>query len=572
MKLSKRMKLYAAGMVLIPVIVINILLLQYANTLVWPYLWPRPGIHIIVAIFIVLFWLPELTKGVWQFRIVGMLMIFIGQCYVVHSILVMFAAPSIIAVIHVIGITGTFLTMTLGFINQLRPRSNYQSPPLPDELPYVAAVIPTYGEPVDILENTVQSLKGLDYPAERLLIMISDDGHRPEVQAMADRQGISYNFGARKDAKAGNLNSAIQYLKTNWPQAELILTQDADEIIDRSYLQKIVGYFTNPRIGFVQTPKDALAPKGDPFGVRDRVFYDVIQSGRNGTGAAFSCGSGVLWRIAAIESIGGFVTWNVVEDLTTSFYLHAKGWRSEYHNEILSMGLAPDDIPSLLKQRGTWAVDTWRLFLFRNPLTVPGLTLSQRLQYFELGMFYITSAFLMPLLMITPILSLLSGKFLPIEGSALFPWVIVSIGYYMLLSGSQGEFFIRMYQYWVGHFATNLKAFWIAVRSRNKKPSYKVTSKTRQNGFHGRLVWVQFAYIVIGAIAVFNGLFALNEISFMVRLANIAVVLFFMFMVSAITNAAFYGVSFPRIKSPFHIRRRLGSFNTASIQEGSGTD
>lgn len=128
-----------------------------------------------------------------------------------------------------------------------------------------------------------------------------------------------------------------------------------------------MGYFLeNERLGFVQTPKEALAPRNDPFGTRDRMFDDVVQVGRNGFGAAFACGSGVLWRIQAVRAIGGFSTWNVVEDLTTSYYLHAAGWELEYHDEVMSIGLAPDDIPGLLKQRGTWAVDSWRLFLFKK--------------------------------------------------------------------------------------------------------------------------------------------------------------------------------------------------------------
>lgn len=441
MKLGKYQKLGLFAVASTLIIFVDILFLQYANTLIWPYFWPRPGIFVVAVAFITIMWIPEISRGIWQLRLIGLLMLFIGQCYVLHSFQVMQKDPSIIAFIHLVGISGTFFTMALSYINQLNPRSNNQAPPLPEELPYVVAVIPTYGEPVDILEHTAKSLIGLDYPSDRLLIMISDDGHRKEVQTIAERLGIVYNFGARKDAKAGNLNSAVQYVSEHWPQAELIVTQDADEIIDPNYLKKVVGYFTNPKIGFVQTPKDAVAPKGDPFGVRDRVFYDVTQAGRNGVGAAFSCGSGVIWRLAAIQSIGGFATWNVVEDLTTSYFLHAKGWHSEYHNEILTIGLAPDDIPGLLKQRGTWAVDTWRLFLFRNPLTMHGLSTRQRLQYTELGLFYITSAMLMPLLMLTPVMSLLTGKFLPIEGSALFPWIIVSMAYYMALSRSQGEFF-----------------------------------------------------------------------------------------------------------------------------------
>ncbi len=340
------------------------------------------------------------------------------------------------------------------------------------------------------------------------------------------------------------MNSALRYLETVFPQAVLVLTQDADEVIHATFLKKTVGYFNDPSIAFVQTPKEAVAPKSDPFGTRDRMFYDVLQVGRNGYGAAFACGSGVIWRIDAIKSIGGFSTWNVVEDLTTSYRLHSAGYRSEYHNEKLSVGLAPDDIPGLLKQRGTWAVDTWRLFLFDNPLFKRGLSLGQRLQYLELGLFYVMSSFFVPLLMFIPVISLLTGDFVPIEGAAFFPWVVISILYYVVLSRGQSLFMLRMWQYWIGHGPTYFKAFWIALGSRRKKPKYVVTRKTRDNGFYAHLLWPQFLYLLVGLIAIIHGLIGLPEIALGTRLTNIGVVVFFMWMVSAICRAAFYGVEF----------------------------
>lgn len=278
------------------------------------------------------------------------------------------------------------------------------------------------------------------------------------------------------------------------------------------------------------------------------MFYDVLQVGRNGYNAAFACGSGVIWRISAIKAIGGFATWNVVEDLTTSYFLHSAGYRSDYHNEILSVGLAPDDIPGLLKQRGTWAVDTWRLFLFKNPLTMPGLSGVQRMQYLELGLFYATAAFFVPLLMFVPLFSLATGDLVSITLSAFLPWLTISFLYYAVLAGGRGMFMLRMWQYWVGHWPTYTKAFWIALRSRRQKPSYVVTRKTRQNGFYGFLLWPQFLYLIVSVIFILRALFWMPEVDFTMRLANIMVLLFFVVMISQICRAAFYGVELPWIQ------------------------
>lgn len=526
------------------IVLINFGLLRYLNPLIWPYLWPRPGLFILAGAFILAIWFREYLSGIWILRLIGPLMIFLGQSYLLHSYAIVVQHFSLVALLHFIGFTGTFLVMVLNYFNQIRPKSNTIAPRWPQELPYVAAVIPTYGEPYDILEQTVISLQKLDYPSDRLYIFISDDGHRDEIRQLSALYGIGYNPGARKDAKAGNLNSALAHIAEHFPLATLVITQDADEIIEPTFLRKTVGYFTNnPKLAFVQTPKDAWTPEGDPFGNRDRVFYDILQPGRNGAGAAFSCGSGVLWNIAAVQSIGGYSTWNIVEDMTTSYFLHCAGYHSEYHNEILTIGLSPDDIPGLLKQRGTWAADTWRFFLFNNPLWKPGLRLAQRMQYFELGMFYVASTLFMPLLMLVPLLSLATDTFIPIEGSALFPWVFVSMAYYVTLAQGNLSRLTRMWQYWVGHGPTYIKAFWIAIRARNTKPSYKVTRKTRQNGYYGHLLWPQFLYLLISLIVIVRSLFWVDSISLSTRLVNAGIVLFFMFMISGICRASFYGVT-----------------------------
>lgn len=537
------MRRFRLATLILLLLIVNLFLQIRFNTLVWPYLWPRPAIFVLIGLGAFALWFRELVTGVWTLRLAGLLMLFVGESYLIHSFSVTWQAPSPIAIVHLIGFSGTFLVMALSYVNQFAPRNSRPHQLPPADLPYVAAVIPTYGEPIDILERTIVSIKALDYPAERLYILISDDGHREAVQELALAHNIHYNLGPARDAKAGNLNSALMYLSQHFPQATLILTQDADELIDPSFLKKTVGYFRDPRLGFVQTPKEAFTPRGDPFGNRDRIFYDVIQAGRNGSGAAFSCGSGVIWSIAAVNAVGGFATWNIVEDMTTSYFLHAAGYSSAYHNEILTIGLSPDDIPGLLKQRGTWATDTWRFFLFDNPLRKPGLRLRQRLQYLELGMFYVSSVFFIPLLLATPLLSLATQTFVPIEGSALFPWAIASTIYYLTLARGNVSFLIRMWQYWIGHWPTYTRAFRIALGSRIKKPSYTVTRKTRQNGFYGHMLWQQFTYIALGSGLILYALFAMPHVSLATRLTNIGVLLFFMFMVSGICRAAFYAVS-----------------------------
>jgi cellulose synthase (UDP-forming) len=526
---------------------------HHFGTLQWLQWWPRPAIYILGAVVVIVLAMRTWLKRDYAQFFVGLLMLYTGYSYLVHVMTVTAQHLSLIALMHMLGYGGMFVLSVVSFLNQNLPRRTVPAQPAVhvERLPAVAAVIPTYGEPVEVLHDTILALKALDYPQDLLYILVSDDGCRSEVERMARRLGVDYAQGPKRDAKAGNLNKALQIITERFPQASLILTQDADEVLLPAFLKQTVGYFSDPSVAFVQTPKEALAPYGDPFNVRDRIFYDTIQPGRNRSNSAFACGSGVIWRITAIQHIGGFATWNIVEDLTTSFYLHSAGYRSVYHNQVMSIGLSPEDIPGLLKQRGTWAVDTIRLFLFNNPFFCRTLTLRQKLQYSEPALFYLVSALFIPLIMFTPVLSALSGQFVPISGFAMLAYIATSFLYYLVLAQGDSLLVKQMWQGSMAHAPTYFTAFWVALGSRTKKPSYKVTRKTRLDGFFGHLLWMQFVYVVLACVAILRIVFEFPELGLTTRFTNIGSLLFFVVMVWSLCAASFYRVNwFPK---PVHV-------------------
>jgi glucan phosphoethanolaminetransferase (alkaline phosphatase superfamily) len=109
----------------------------------------------------------------------------------------------------------------------------------------------------------------------------------------------------------------------------------------------------------------------------------------------------------------------------------------------------------------------------------------------------------------------------------------------------RGEYLKRMWQYWVGHSPTYIRAFVIALRSRGRKPAYKVTRKERMSGFYGTMLWMQFLYLFAGAGAIVYALAAAPHTDILARLTNSAILLFFMFLVGGICAAAFYGIKAP---------------------------
>jgi cellulose synthase (UDP-forming) len=185
--------------------------------------------------------------------------------------------------------------------------------------------------------------------------------------------------------------------------------------------------------------------------------------------------------------------------------------------------------------------------LFNNPLTKKGrLTLRQRLQYLELGIFYLTCCISYPLLFLVPIISLVWGDFMHTDGAILILYILFNVFnwmYYLVLSGGNLNYAWRCWQYGFCHIPTYQRALWIALRSRKRKPRYVVTRKTRLGGFHGRLLWPQFAMLGVGIVSIVVGVVRFGQAYPGAVLTNSLFVVYYLVMLSGICRAAFYGVA-----------------------------
>ena len=181
----------------------------------------------------------------------------------------------------------------------------------------VDVFITVCGEPLHIVRRTIEGSRGIKWPGP-LTLHVLDDGASEHVRAVAEQYGVRYLSRPRsgvpvEQAKAGNLNFGL--LNSD---GEFILVLDADQVPDPEVLSALAGYMRFPDVGFIQSRQMFLVPEGDPFFSLDRVFYEAVQLGYDDRDNALSCGSGVLYRRAALYDNNGFSSWNVVEDLTTS--------------------------------------------------------------------------------------------------------------------------------------------------------------------------------------------------------------------------------------------------------------
>jgi cellulose synthase (UDP-forming) len=255
-------------------------------------------------------------------------------------------------------------------------------PPLPDAS--VDVFVPTYNEPVEMLRRTIMAARNMTYPHQTWLL---DDGNRPEMAAMAEELGVHYLARPNNEhAKAGNLNNALAHSK-----GQFIAIFDADHVPHKNFLVRALGYFSDPKVAFVQTPQDFYnldsfqhrhKPGTNYVWTEQSLFFRVIMRGKDYWNAAFFCGSCAIVRRSALEQIGGFATETVTEDLHTSVRLHKKGFGSVYHPESLAYGLAPATFEPYETQRVRWGQGAMQVWRAERIISGRGLTWPQRICYF----------------------------------------------------------------------------------------------------------------------------------------------------------------------------------------------
>jgi hypothetical protein len=118
----------------------------------------------------------------------------------------------------------------------------------------VDVVVPSRGEPLEVLERSLRGYLALEYP--RVAVWLPDDAARPELADLCRRLGCRYfSRTDGRHAKAGNLNHALPHL-----HGDLLLVFDADVLPQRHFLTRTVGLFDDPRVALVQTPQSYMNP------------------------------------------------------------------------------------------------------------------------------------------------------------------------------------------------------------------------------------------------------------------------------------------------------------------------
>jgi cellulose synthase (UDP-forming) len=366
----------------------------------------------------------------------------------------------------------------------------------------VDVFIPTYDEPVEIVEPTVAAARRMR--GAQVNVHLLDDGDRPEMQALAALHDVGY---IRRDehvgAKAGNINHALA--QTSAPYVAVL---DCDHVPDEGFLAATLGHLCDDRVALVQTPQYYANARQSRIAsaawAQQALFFGPIACGKDGQGAMFCCGTNAVFRRTALEQVGGFPQRSLTEDFELSVHLHERGWRTAYVPEVLARGLGPEDMASYVSQQQRWA----RGCLSGIRTTVRArLPLRIRLQYLLSSMFFLTGWTVL-IYMAMPIIRIATGA-QPIAaagGDAFLTHFAPYFGWALLAVARAGAG-----SYTFNAFALQTASFWIHVQATlfavaGRRGRFVVTPKQGERKRQLRSIWPALAMIAALASAAVYGL------------------------------------------------------------------
>jgi cellulose synthase/poly-beta-1,6-N-acetylglucosamine synthase-like glycosyltransferase len=317
----------------------------------------------------------------------------------------------------------------------------------PTYQPMVSLHIPAYNEPPDMLIETIKAVERIDYPNFEIVVLDNNTSdpavYGPVEEYCRGREGVRFvHVAPWPGYKAGACNLALRSYTD--PRAEIIGLIDADDIVQPYYLRETASYFSDPRVGFVQTFEGNRDYEGSAYYTACvdsyQGFYLAVMSSRNERDSVPFVGTMGLFRRSALEGVGGWNEWCISEDTEASLRVLKEGWSGLYIPRCFGRGIVPPTYAGLNTQRHRWCFGAmqilrlhWRSLMPWDRSPDNHLSSSQRRDYLmaSLGWFrdLLMLAFALLLLGITGLLLAGSGFALtPLGGDrSLLPMSLILV-------------------------------------------------------------------------------------------------------------------------------------------------
>lgn len=231
-----------------------------------------------------------------------------------------------------------------------------------DTLPSVTIQLPMYNE-MHVAQRIIDAACKLKYPRQRLQIQVLDDSTDISAQIAEQRviywqqKGLNIQYLHRKNRtgyKAGALATGMKKAT-----GQYIAIFDADFVPQRDFLMETIHYFSDPKIGMVQTCWDHLNRNDSLLTSSQAIFLDghfiIEHAARNWSHRWINFnGTAGIWRRTAIDDAGGWEHDTLTEDVDLSYRSQLAGWQFLFLPQVKCPAELPPEINAFKAQQHRW--------------------------------------------------------------------------------------------------------------------------------------------------------------------------------------------------------------------------
>jgi cellulose synthase (UDP-forming) len=299
-------------------------------------------------------------------------------------------------------------------------------------------------ESLHIVRRQLEAMRSIRYPHDSWILV--DKVHSPEIERLARELGVSYfcrhdtaAWGAERVAawnapgppfqvktKAGNVNAWLDAY--GYRHYSHFTQLDIDHRPIPAYLDRVLGYFRDPKVAWVQAP--SVYGNHEHWTARGSSEQEVVLQGPLQMGfygfcrTPFIIGSHCTYDMTAIRRIGGFQPTRAEDHLDT-VCLAADGREGVYLPEIIAVGDGPETFDTYLAQQFAWAFSMIQVLLRYTPRLIRKYTARQAVQFLFAQTWYTFWSLSMMILFFAPLAALASNA--PISHVSLWMFLLHTI-------------------------------------------------------------------------------------------------------------------------------------------------
>ncbi|HZH02979.1 MAG TPA: glycosyltransferase family 2 protein [Myxococcaceae bacterium] len=234
------------------------------------------------------------------------------------------------------------------------------------EWPRVSLVVAAYNEASCIAEKVHNSL-ALDYPADRFQLLIGSDGSTDGtddlVRAAQDPRVVLSR--AERAGKASVLNRCI-------PQAsgDIIVLSDANTVIDRDALKRLVSHFDDPNVGAVCGKLKLYNPRIQDYEESAYWAYESMIKLYEGRRGAVMGANGGLYAIRR-RLFRPLSALTITDDFVIPLRIVKRGYRFTYEPNAIASEETAEDYDKEFGRRARIAAGNFQSLSFLKELLSP---------------------------------------------------------------------------------------------------------------------------------------------------------------------------------------------------------